>query len=237
MEGLTGAEGLAFECPPYVLEQVLKKRGRLRIFEEFAIDRTALIVIDMQRYYVGQMPEGKALVPSINRLASVVRSGGGLVAWVYMTVGDQGRSRWPLYHEFFHDEASGTRHRDGLTEGSDGHELWPDLDTDEGDLFVAKQRFSPFVARAAEIDLDAALRARGIENLLITGVATNFCCETTARDAMMLDYRVAMVADGCAARYPGDHLAGLQTVFQSFGDVVSTQQAIDELLVTTTRAR
>lgn len=221
----------SFECPEYVVAQVLKKRGRIRLFDTFKAAETALLVIDMQRYYVGQMPSGIEIVPAINRLADTVRERGGLVAWVTMTAGEEGTSLWPLYHETFHTEDNGTRHRDGLSEGAEGHDLWPDLRTAPDDLRVAKRRFSPFVARAAEIDLDQELRDRGIANLLVTGVATNFCCETTARDAMMLDYRVVMVSDGCAARYREDHLVGLQSVFQSFGDVLTTDEVVDELLV------
>lgn len=59
---------------------------------------------------------------------------------------------------------------------------------------------------------------------------TNFCCETSARDAMMLDYRVAMVSDANAARFEDDHKVGFQTVFQSFRDVVTVDQMLDEML-------
>jgi isochorismate hydrolase len=55
---------------------------------------------------------------------------------------------------------------------------------------------------------------------------TNFCCETSARDAMMLDYRVVMVSDCNAARFEEDHLNGLTTVFQSFGDVYDTDETL-----------
>jgi ureidoacrylate peracid hydrolase len=66
---------------------------------------------------------------------------------------------------------------------------------------------------------------------LVAGTATNFCCETSARDAMMLDYRVVMVHDANAARYAEDHAVGFATVFQSFGDVMSVEQVVHELLV------
>jgi hypothetical protein len=62
------------------------------------------------------------------------------------------------------------------------------------------------------------------------GTATNMCCETAARDAMMLDYRVIMVADACAARFDEDHMAGLTSFYQSFGDVRLTQEVIDQVL-------
>ncbi len=60
----------------------------------------------------------------------------------------------------------------------------------------------------------------------IGGTVTNFCCETTGRDAMMLDYRAVMISDCCAARFPEDHSAGLTTFFQSFGDVYTAEEAV-----------
>ena len=66
----------------------------------------------------------------------------------------------------------------------------------------------------------------GIENLIVAGTATNMCSESAARDAMMLDYKVVMVDDANAARYDDDHLAGLTSFYQSFGDVKSTEDTI-----------
>ena len=74
------------------------------------------------------------------------------------------------------------------------------------------------------------LRAKRIRNLIVVGTATNMCCETAARDAMMLDYRVIMVADACAARFDEDHIAGLTSFYQSFGDVRLTQEVIHQVL-------
>jgi nicotinamidase-related amidase len=74
------------------------------------------------------------------------------------------------------------------------------------------------------------LRARGVRNLVVVGTATNMCCESAARDAMMLDYRVIMVADACAARYDEDHMAGLTSFYQSFGDVRQTDEVIAQVL-------
>ena len=74
--------------------------------------------------------------------------------------------------------------------------------------------------------MHAQLQNLGIENLMVAGTATNMCSESTARDAMMLDYKVVMVEDANAARYDDDHLAGLTSFFQSFGDVRTTDDTI-----------
>jgi nicotinamidase-related amidase len=165
----------------------------------------------------------------LNRIAEAMREKGGLPVWLCMTAGESGDSIWPIYHDFFFTEEKGAKHRDQLTEGAEGHALWPELDARPEDTYVFKNRFSAFIQGAC--GLDEQLRSAGIENLLITGTATNFCCETSARDAMMLGYRVVMVSDGCAARYDEDHAVGLTSVFQSFGDVMTTDQVIDDLLV------
>ena len=84
---------------------------------------------------------------------------------------------------------------------------------------------------SATVDLHDTLQARGIENLLFCGTATNMCCESSARDAMMIGYRCVMVLDGNAARFDEDHIAGLTSFWQSFGDVRTTDDVIERLLV------
>ena len=214
--------------PSHVIERVMQKRGRMRIFDRFEPSRTALVVIDMQRFYVEGLPPATRIIPVINRLAQGFRAKGACVAWVSMTAGEDGKSLWPLYHDYFFSADNGARHRDGLTPGNPGHELHPDLDVQAGDIRASKSRFSAFFPSVC--DLHEQLAARGIENVAIGGVVTNFCCETSARDAMMLDYKVAMVSDANAARYPEDHQAGFTTVFQSFGDVLTSDEMLDEVL-------
>lgn len=213
-----------FEMPSYVIDRVMKKRGRLRVFERFEPARTALVVIDMQAFYVTDVPPAVAIIPNINRMARSFRERGASVAWVKMTAGQGGRSLWPLYHERFFTPANAARHRDNLTPGTPGHELHPDLEPMPGDIHAEKSRFSAFLP--GKSDLMEKLSGRGITNVAITGMLTNFCCETSARDAMMLDYNVVMVSDANAARYEEDHNIGFSTVFQSFGDVLTADEAI-----------
>lgn len=214
--------------PDYVIERVMQKRGRLRVFDRFDPRRTALVIIDMQRYYVQDLQPALRIIPTINEVARNLRERGGVVAWVSMTAGRDGVSLWPLYHDHFFKPENGARHRDQLSPGSPGHELHPDLDVQPGDILASKSRFSAFLPGCS--DLHEQLQARGIGNVAIGGVVTNFCCETSARDAMMLDYQVAMVSDANAARYPEDHQNGLTTVFQSFGDVVTAREFLGDML-------
>lgn len=217
-----------FQMPEYVIDRVMKKRGRLRVFDRFEPSESALVVIDMQEFYVRDVPSAVAIIPNINRLAAAFRERGGKVAWVQMVAGEGGKSLWPLYHDYFFSAENGARHRDNLTKGEPGQKLRADLDTRPEDIYAEKTRFSAFISEYS--DLPAKLKAAGIKNVAIVGMLTNFCCETSARDAMMLDYHVAMVSDANAARYEEDHNIGFSTVFQSFGDVVTVDEMIDEIL-------
>ena len=218
-----------YEMPSYVIGRVMTKRGRLRVFDHFKAAETALVVIDMQKFYVADVGPAIAIIPNINRLAAAFRADGGMVAWVQMTAGRDGKSLWPLYHDYFFTKEAANRHRDNLTEGVDGHKLHPGLDVLEGDCFASKNRFSAFMPGCSE--LPNKLAQRGVKNVVITGMGTNMCCETSARDAMMLDYKVVMVSDANAARFEEDHNVGFTTVYQSFGDVLTTDQVLNELLV------
>jgi len=224
----TSAAGNPYGFPDYVIERVLAKRGRLAVFDSFDPARTALLVIDMQNFYVGEIASVVECIPKINRIAAHLRAAGGLVVWLGMSAGEDGQSRWRLYHESFFTPQKGANHRDQLSPGHPGHAFHSGLDIREGDPIVYKNRFSPFLPGASNIE--DVLRPRGIENLVVVGTATNMCCESAARDAMMLDYRVVMVSDANGARYPEDHLAGLTSFYQSFGDVRTTEEVIADLL-------
>jgi ureidoacrylate peracid hydrolase len=214
--------------PQYVIDRVLAKRGRLAVFDRFEPARTALLVIDMQNFYVGEIASVVNIIPNINTIAERLRGLGGAVIWVGMSAGEKGESRWRVYHDHFFTPEKGANHRDQLSPGHRGHEFHAALDIKPGDPLVYKSRFSPFVAGAS--DLHEVLQARGIDSLIVTGTATNMCCESAARDAMMLDYKVIMVSDANGARYDEDHLAGLTSFYQSFGDVRTTQEVLQDIL-------
>ncbi len=214
------------QIPQYVYDRIMAKRGRKEVFDSFEAAKTALLVIDMQNFYVAEVDTCKAIVPNINRLAKAVRDKSGSVWWVIMTVAERegDPSKWSLYHDHFFTETKGANHKNNLTRGAEGHKLYPELDVREEDRHADKTRFSPFVLNSS--DLHERLQADGIENLIVVGTATNMCSESTARDAMMLDYKVVMVLDANAARYDEDHLAGLTSFYQSFGDVRTTEETI-----------
>ena len=217
------------KIPDYVIERIMAKRGRLEVFDRFEAAKTAFLVIDMQNFYVAEVDTAISIVPNINRIAAACRERGVPVIWVIMRCAEKegAPSQWALYHEHFFTEAKGRNHLTRLSPGNEGYELYPDLDVRDQDLIVTKRRFSPFVVGAS--DLHEKLQEKGVENLIVAGTATNMCSESTARDAMMLDYKVVMVEDANAARYDDDHLAGLTSFYQSFGDVRKTDDVIGML--------
>ena len=218
----------SFQMPQYVLDRIMNKRGRLHVFDALEPERTAFVVIDMQNAFVkGKVKADTALaiMPKVNQLAATVRELGGRVAWVQLEAGDaDGNSVAELYHKYFFTTAGAEGHRSSLTPGDWGHEICEELDVRDDDIRAWKTRHSAFVHGHG--NLHEQLQEARIENLLIGGTVTNFCCETTGRDAMMVDYRAVMVSDCNAARFPEDHAAGLTTFFQSFGDVYTSDEVV-----------
>lgn len=215
------------KIPDYVIERIMAKRGKLEVFDEFEAAKTAFLVIDMQNFYVAEVDTAISIVPNINRIAAACRDKDVPVIWVIMRCAEKegAPSQWQLYHDYFFTEAKGHNHLTKLSPGNPGYEIYPDLEVKDVDRVVTKKRFSPFIIGAS--DLHDILQEMGVENLIVAGTATNMCSESTARDAMMLDYKVVMVEDANAARYDDDHLAGLTSFYQSFGDVRKTDDVIN----------
>jgi ureidoacrylate peracid hydrolase len=113
---------------------------------------------------------------------------------------------------------------EAFSPGAEGHALWAGLDVLPGDLQVQKRRFGAFAPGAS--DLHEILQERGIDTLIVTGTASQVCCESTARDAMMLNYKVFFIADGNATFTDDEHNATLSAMAHTFCDVVDTATMI-----------
>lgn len=109
-----------------------------------------------------------------------------------------------------------TRHCQSGTWGADFYRV----DPREGDDIVVKHRYSAFVGT----DLDPLLRAQGVENLIVTGVTTNVCVESTARHAYMLDYHIVLVSDCTASYDERPHQGTLDNIRRAFGRVVTMEE-------------
>jgi ureidoacrylate peracid hydrolase len=90
---------------------------------------------------------------------------------------------------------------------------------------VNKTRFGAFVPGASQ--LHEVLQARGIDTLIVTGTLTNCCCESTARDAMQMNYKLVFVSDANAALTDAAHNATLDNMCMIFADVRPTSEVLD----------
>lgn len=159
--------------------------------------RTALINVDMQRCFVEgsplASPDGLDLVGRVNELSAACRKAGALVVhtrgWMRpdgSNLGVMGELVPPFIVALY-------------TEGAEAAELHDALVVDEGDVVLNKPRYGAFHAT----DLELILRSRGIDTVIVSGIATNICCETTAREASQRDFRVIFLTDGTATKEMG----------------------------------
>ena len=213
---------------PHIVERVMARRGRLHWFNTLDPARTALLVIDMQNTFCqpgapAEVVQSRAIVKPINRLAAGLRQRGGAVIWVVHANGSQaGQSDWALFFDHVVSDQVRTQTMESLSPGR--QQVWHELNTEPDDLTVVKNRYSALITGSSS--LERILRSRGLDTVLIAGTKTNVCCESTARDAMMLDFRVVMVADCCAALSEEEHLVSLENVIQQFGDVRTSDQVL-----------
>jgi len=218
--------------PDSIVRRVIEFRGSEHSFADLDPARTALVVVDLQHAFMNEavgfapVPAARDIVPAVNRLAATVRETGGGVFWIKMTHDERCFDDWSVAYELptpqFRDKRIAA-----LSEGTLGHELWPELDVQPEDEIVRKYRYSAFMPGTSE--LPNRLRARGLDTVLITGTVTNVCCESSARDANMTNFRTIMVSDGNAALTQELHDASLTAFYLTFGDVMDTDMIIASL--------
>jgi ureidoacrylate peracid hydrolase len=199
-------------------------------FDALNPSSTALIVVDLQNAFLapGELlanQHARDIVPNVNTLARCVRRCGGLVVYLRHTVSDDPRFK---LNEWQARMVPRTAEGDfQLRAGTFGHQLYPELDVLPHDLKVDKHRYSAFLPNSS--DLDALLRRRSIDTLIITGTITNVCCESTARDGNMAGYKVLFVSDATAAFTDEEHNATLLSMAAVFAEVRNTEGVVSLL--------
>lgn len=215
----------------YFIERAKGRRGgRVHAYETLVPANTALIVVDMQDYFVTQgMPSytkrAAEIAPNINRLADATRAAGGTVVWIQTEAPDD-PDDWSNRREAT-EPAKWASRQQLLAKDGAGFPIAPECEVKPGDEIAIKLRYSAFIPYPSE--LSNLLEAKGIDTLLITGVATSTCCESTARDASMWGYRTIMVEDGNADQTEALHKNTLGKFLIAFGDVQTTDQLIAKL--------
>jgi ureidoacrylate peracid hydrolase len=217
------------EIAQQAIDISLRRRGRVQPFATIEPAKTALLVVDMQTGFVapgavGEIPVAREIVPNVNRLAGALRSAGGSVVWIVSTYGPGAQLDWPTFFNFVITGETSDRFRLAFAEGAPAHALWRELDRRPDDPIISKNRLTPFAD--PQRALESLLRARGVEMVLVVGTVTNVCCECTARDAAMRNFKTIMISDANASRNDAEHNATLSIFLQAFGGVISTDEAI-----------
>jgi len=217
----------------HIVDRVVARRGDIHWFTELDPRKSALVIVDMQNTFClpgapGEVPTARDIVPTINDLAARVRDLGVPVIWVLHTnTQADGVSDWEV---FFNHVVRNPDVKKKMVDSlaPENQKVWDDLIVEDDDTIIIKNRYSALAHGSS--NLERVLRSRGIDTILVGGTKTNVCCDSTARDAMMLDFKSVMVSDCCAASSDDEHLASLETFIQQFGDVMTSEEVMDRMI-------
>lgn len=211
-----------------VVERVMRRRGSLHAFDRLDARKTALLAIDMQNWMIDpSLPTavryGAEIVGPANAVADALRAMGGTVVWVKMVADEQIQKEWSVFYD-----GVIANQRDlfmsVLRAGGEGGEIYPGMHVDPSDIVSLKTRYSCVLTQSS--DLHQRLIERGIDTVIIAGAVTNVCCESSARDAMMMNYRTVVLSDGCAAHTDEEHNASLSNLLNMFADIRTSEEVV-----------
>jgi nicotinamidase-related amidase len=182
--------------------------------------RSALLIIDMQRFFLDPASPsftcgGLAILPNLKRLIQAYRSMHLPVIY----------TRHVHHPDLMDAGIMGWWWQGMCKEGSPESEVDAELAPEPGEKEVLKHRYSAFY----NTDLETILRCMKVEDLVITGIMTNMCCESTARDAYFRDYRVFFLADGTGSITEEMHVASLLNLAFGFARVTSAKDILAQL--------
>ncbi len=207
----------------YVTQDNLKEKaqewlGKIAPFNQHEMElnkeRSALLVIDMQKFFLDPSSPtftsgGLAIVPNLKMLVKEFRQANRPVIYtchVHHPEGiDAGIMKWWW--------------QGMCIEGTPESRVIDEIAPLPNEKIVYKRRYSAFY----NTDLETVLRCLKIEDLVITGIMTNMCCESTARDAYFRDYRVFFLADGTGTIDEEMHLASLLNLAFGFAFVTTAE--------------
>jgi ureidoacrylate peracid hydrolase len=175
---------------------------------------TALLAVDLVNDYLepqGAMPlaECSPVIAANRRLAEAARGAGVEIVWI--APGHRDGSDALFRKRIVH-----------ALEGSWGARLHDDLGVRDDERVLRKRRYSAFFAT----DLDLQLRERGVQRVVVSGVALNICVRATVHDAFFLGYDVWVAHDACRATGPREEASSLYDIATHYGDVVSVEEIL-----------
>ena len=183
-------------------------------------DKACLLVIDMQNYFIhpdgdSNLEDGERIVPLLEGLIAHCRKVGVPVVFTQHAHREDGRDIGIL----------GDWWGGAIREGTWDSEIFDGLGPLEGEMVIRKNRYSAFKGT----NLEKELRVMDVEDIIVSGVMTNICCETTARDAFMNDFRVFFLADGTATISDDMQVGTLKNLAYAFAVVRTVEQVKMEL--------
>ena len=219
------------EVSDFVKERLARIRGDLRLYTDLQPAKSAFVVIDMQNAFVAEggvieVPASREIIPVINRMAAECRHVGVPVIWI-RSHHPKGGSDWRHFFDHFVRPERREAAAAALSDDAPSSRFHPDMDIVDEDYIVFKNRYSCLIPGSSS--LERLLRSLGCDTLLLAGTKTNICVESTARDAMMLDFRVVVLSDATAALTDEEHQASLNVLIQEFADILVTAEVVDEL--------
>ena len=180
----------------------------------------ALLVIDMQDFFLDpDSPTftcgGQAIIPALKRLITAFREVQRPVIF----------TRHVHHPDHLDSGIMGWWWEGMCIEGTPESEIHHELAPLPNEKTILKHRYSAFY----NTDLETVLRCLNVEDVVITGIMTNLCCESTARDAYFRDYRIFFLADGTGSINEEMHLASLMNLSYGFASVTTAEKILQGL--------
>ena len=173
--------------------------------------KTAVLFIDCQEYFRG------LISPILGNIKQVIETAHRANVPLFFTQHGHKPNEEPgLLGDWWADI---------IIEGNQSAELIQELGLRPEDTIIKKDRYSAFY----KTDLEQKIRKKYIRDMIIGGVMTNLCCETTARDAFVRDFRVFFLVDGTSTANAELHLATLKNLSYGFGTLMTCDQAVNFL--------
>jgi nicotinamidase-related amidase len=197
--------------------------------------KTALLVVDMQRAFLDpgeamEVPSARDIVPQIQALLDLFRDKGLPVVFTEFTYSEAVPVLIGLLHPEHRRAAPGAPRGFGKPSssclvGEANVHVVPDLALQPGELVVTKHYYDGFNGTT----LDAALRARGVTHLVLTGTMTDICVLGTVIGGMNREYRMTVVEDATATLWPEIQRATLDIIARAYARVLTTKQVAEEI--------
>lgn len=177
--------------------------------------KTALLIMDYQNGILGMLPNSKELLAGTRQAIDLIRSNGGTIGYVRIGFADRSEIAGTMGKRFGGGGLPERLHADHAAT-----QIHDDVAPEEGDIIVRKTRVGPF----GSTDLHAQLQARGIDTLILAGIATSGVVLSAVRDAHDRDYRLIVLADLCADLDPEVHQVLASKVFPGQAEVMSAAE-------------